>query len=333
MEPLRAEEATQYDRQIRLWGLDAQRRHGPVPIGCRCLSWLTRGGGGVGGWGLRIRTTRVALYGARGLGIEVGPLCCAVCSARVFRHRCGRPQTSKNLVLAGIRSLHLIDDQDVTSNDLGAQFFLLPEDIGRNVRSGGGGGRARGPLPAHKQGHCRCCCCCFSQRAAASAPQLQSLNPMVEVRASAFPVSELGAKALADVDVLCVLGVPLAACVRPAAGSMGPRVRWAECARVAQVDLNRLCRERGVRFLAGTTRFGHLGCAPSAPTMRMLSLPGRRGAGRAWLLLLGPAGARVHSVRGWLGSGPPRVAQPRVPPLGGVWCAPGSSSRRTSRAL
>jgi ubiquitin-like 1-activating enzyme E1 A len=33
---------------------------------------------------------------------------------------------AKNLVLAGIGSLTIIDHQDVTEEDLGAQFFIAP---------------------------------------------------------------------------------------------------------------------------------------------------------------------------------------------------------------
>ena len=39
----------------------------------------------------------------------------------------------KNLVLAGIGSLTLVDDENVTEDDLGAQFLISRADIGKNV--------------------------------------------------------------------------------------------------------------------------------------------------------------------------------------------------------
>lgn len=39
----------------------------------------------------------------------------------------------KNLVLAGIGSLTILDHEPVTVQDLGAQFFLTESDIGKNV--------------------------------------------------------------------------------------------------------------------------------------------------------------------------------------------------------
>nr|XP_015196150.1 PREDICTED: SUMO-activating enzyme subunit 1 [Lepisosteus oculatus] len=59
------EEAAQYDRQIRLWGLDAQKR---------------------------LRASRVLLVGMRGLGAEV----------------------AKNLILAGVKGLTMLDHEQVS---------------------------------------------------------------------------------------------------------------------------------------------------------------------------------------------------------------------------
>uniref|UniRef100_W5NAP2 SUMO-activating enzyme subunit 1 n=1 Tax=Lepisosteus oculatus TaxID=7918 RepID=W5NAP2_LEPOC len=59
------EEAAQYDRQIRLWGLDAQKR---------------------------LRASRVLLVGMRGLGAEV----------------------AKNLILAGVKGLTMLDHEQLT---------------------------------------------------------------------------------------------------------------------------------------------------------------------------------------------------------------------------
>lgn len=43
-------------------------------------------------------------------------------------------EIAKNLVLAGIGALTIIDSEVVTELDLGAQFFVTEADIGRNVR-------------------------------------------------------------------------------------------------------------------------------------------------------------------------------------------------------
>ena len=42
-------------------------------------------------------------------------------------------EIAKNLVLAGIGSLTVQDDQLVQEVDLGAQFLLSEEDVGKNV--------------------------------------------------------------------------------------------------------------------------------------------------------------------------------------------------------
>jgi ubiquitin-like 1-activating enzyme E1 A len=59
-------------------------------------------------------------------------------------------EIAKNLVLAGIHSLTIVDHAVVTEADLGAQFFISESDIGQN-------------------------------RAMAAAPQIRKLNPRVEV--------------------------------------------------------------------------------------------------------------------------------------------------------
>lgn len=59
----------------------------------------------------RIRKTRVLVIGVEGMAVEV----------------------CKNIVLAGIKSLTLLDSNTIKHEHLGAQFFLLPSDIGINV--------------------------------------------------------------------------------------------------------------------------------------------------------------------------------------------------------
>jgi len=96
-----ADEIALYDRQIRLWGVQAQEK---------------------------IRNANILLITMRALANEI----------------------AKNLVLAGIHSLTIVDHEVVTENDLGAQFFISESDIGLN-------------------------------RAEAAAPQVRKLNPRVNV--------------------------------------------------------------------------------------------------------------------------------------------------------
>lgn len=81
---LSADEIALYDRQIRLWGAQAQER---------------------------IRSANILLVSLRALGTEI----------------------AKNLTLAGISSLTIVDDEPVTEDDLGAGYFLREEDIGKPV--------------------------------------------------------------------------------------------------------------------------------------------------------------------------------------------------------
>lgn len=46
-------------------------------------------------------------------------------------------EIAKNLVLAGIGSLTIQDDQAVVDDDLGAQFFISEQSIDLNVRFAG----------------------------------------------------------------------------------------------------------------------------------------------------------------------------------------------------
>lgn len=80
---LSQEEANIYDRQIRLWGLESQKR---------------------------LRAVRVLVAGLNGLGAEV----------------------AKNLVLAGIKSITLLDNHNVSDDDFAAQFMIDRGDVGKN---------------------------------------------------------------------------------------------------------------------------------------------------------------------------------------------------------
>ncbi|XP_003386877.1 PREDICTED: SUMO-activating enzyme subunit 1-like [Amphimedon queenslandica] len=79
---LRPDEAEQYDRQIRLWGLEAQKR---------------------------LRASRVLLIGLGGLGAEV----------------------CKDIVLAGIKSLTIIDNEYKSDVNIGNRFLYFTKDTTR----------------------------------------------------------------------------------------------------------------------------------------------------------------------------------------------------------
>lgn len=51
----------------------------------------------------------------------------------VMRLRGIATETIKNIVLAGIGKLIMIDDEDVSEEDLGAGFFFRDEDVGKKV--------------------------------------------------------------------------------------------------------------------------------------------------------------------------------------------------------
>ncbi len=67
-------------------------------------------------------------------------------------------EIAKNLVLAGIGSLTIVDHEAVTEDDLGSQFFISEEYIGQN-------------------------------RAHAALPQIQKLNPRVKLQADQDPIA------------------------------------------------------------------------------------------------------------------------------------------------
>ncbi|KAI1270785.1 hypothetical protein F5Y07DRAFT_405142 [Xylaria sp. FL0933] len=117
-----ADEIALYDRQIRLWGMQAQQK---------------------------IQAANILLISMKALANEI----------------------AKNLVLAGIGSLTIVDDEVVTEADLGAQFFLSQENIGQN-------------------------------RAEAAAVQVQKLNPRVKVFSDSGSIMTKGASYFAAFDVV-----------------------------------------------------------------------------------------------------------------------------------
>ncbi|XP_007941067.1 SUMO-activating enzyme subunit 1 [Orycteropus afer afer] len=118
------EEAAQYDRQIRLWGLEAQKR---------------------------LRASRVLLVGMKGLGAEI----------------------AKNLILAGVKGLTMLDHEQVSPEDPGAQFLIRTGSVGRN-------------------------------RAEASLERAQNLNPMVDVKADTENVDEKPEAFFTQFDAVCL---------------------------------------------------------------------------------------------------------------------------------
>ncbi|KAK2913043.1 SUMO-activating enzyme subunit 1 [Channa argus] len=120
------EEAAQYDRQIRLWGLDAQKR---------------------------LRASRVLLVSLGGLGAEV----------------------AKNLILAGVKGLTLLDHEQVSEESCRAQFLI--------------------PVTAQGQ-----------NRAQASLERAQNLNPMVEVHADPDRIEDKPDDFFLQFDAVCLTG-------------------------------------------------------------------------------------------------------------------------------
>uniref|UniRef100_H0WWS2 SUMO-activating enzyme subunit 1 n=1 Tax=Otolemur garnettii TaxID=30611 RepID=H0WWS2_OTOGA len=118
------EEAAQYDRQIRLWGLEAQKR---------------------------LRASRVLLVGMKGLGAEI----------------------AKNLILAGVKGLTMLDHEQVLPEDPGAQFLIRTGCVGRN-------------------------------RAEASLERAQNLNPMVDVKVDTEDIEKKPESFFTEFDAVCL---------------------------------------------------------------------------------------------------------------------------------
>jgi ubiquitin-like 1-activating enzyme E1 A len=59
----------------------------------------------------RMRSANILLISIKALGTEI----------------------AKNLILNGIGSLTIVDSDQVSEEDLGAQYYVREEDIGRNV--------------------------------------------------------------------------------------------------------------------------------------------------------------------------------------------------------
>lgn len=77
-------------------------------------------------------------------------------------------EIAKNIVLAGAGSVTIVDENKVTVPDLGANFFLREEDVGKPVRR----------LISHRSSTYTV------QRAHAILPRVHALNPLVNVKVS-----------------------------------------------------------------------------------------------------------------------------------------------------
>eukprot|EP00761_Pharyngomonas_kirbyi_P001504 gb/GECH01001508.1/.p1 GENE.gb/GECH01001508.1/~~gb/GECH01001508.1/.p1 ORF type:complete len:343 (+),score=89.38 gb/GECH01001508.1/:1-1029(+) len=123
-------EAAVYDRQIRLWGLDAQKR---------------------------LSDAKVLVVGLTGISAEV----------------------CKNIVLAGVGNIHVIDPQDVTSEHLSTAGFLLNEKhIGFN-------------------------------KAKSCQTALQELNPLVQVSCIDDSIQNKENDYFSQYDIVLVSGIPI----------------------------------------------------------------------------------------------------------------------------
>ncbi|KAF8710826.1 ThiF family, partial [Rhizoctonia solani] len=173
------DEAALYDRQIRLWGLDAQQR---------------------------MRNATVLIVRLKGVATEA----------------------IKNIVLAGIGKLIIVDEEVVMETDLGCGFFFSEDSVGQRVSTDN-------TQDEQKLTQTRDCV----KRVEAAKPRIQSLNPLVDVVA----VSDLGIlsddqldKTLAGVDLVCAT----------------------DCQKDEMLRLNDACRCARKAFYAGGS-YGLLG--------------------------------------------------------------------------
>ncbi|KAF7393546.1 hypothetical protein HZH68_010365 [Vespula germanica] len=116
-------EAELYDRQIRLWGLESQKR---------------------------LRSAKVLLIGLGGFGAEI----------------------AKNVILAGVKTITLLDHRNVTIEDTCSQFFIPNDQIGKN-------------------------------KAEASLQRTKNLNPMVNVEADSANIDDKPDEYFNNFNVIC----------------------------------------------------------------------------------------------------------------------------------
>lgn len=121
---LTEQETELYDRQIRLWGLESQKR---------------------------LRGSRVLLCGLSGFGAEI----------------------AKNIILAGIKSLTMLDHRSLSESDICSQFLAPQTELGKN-------------------------------RAESSLIRAQTLNPMVEITVDMSNIDDKPDEFFSKFDVVVV---------------------------------------------------------------------------------------------------------------------------------
>ena len=131
--------------------------HDPRPISAEEIALYDRQ---IRLWGVKaqekLRSAQILLIGMKALATEV----------------------AKNLVLAGIGSLTVIDHQNVTENDLCSQFLLSRGDIGKN-------------------------------RAQAALPQILRLNPRVALHADSSPIISKSPEYFSPFDIIIATGLDI----------------------------------------------------------------------------------------------------------------------------
>ncbi|EEB90959.1 hypothetical protein MPER_10762 [Moniliophthora perniciosa FA553] len=144
----------------------------------------------------------------------------------VVRMKGTATETIKNIVLAGIGTLIIVDGDDVTEEDLGAGFFFRDEDVGKKASffQWSSGRIIRWRLIG---------------RVEAAKARIESLNPLVAVKTlptySAVD-SQSFESTIRDVDLVCVTD-------------------WD---KDGLIRMNEVCRRAGKPFYAGGT-YGLLG--------------------------------------------------------------------------
>ncbi|KAI3616041.1 sumo-activating enzyme subunit 1 [Moniliophthora roreri] len=141
----------------------------------------------------------------------------------VVRMKGTATETIKNIVLAGIGTLIIVDGDDVTEEDLGAGFFFRDEDVGKKAS-----------LQLPRAGYL-----VEINRVNAAKARIESLNPLVTVKTvptySAVD-SQSFETTIRDVDLVCVTD-------------------WD---KDGLIRMNEVCRRAGKPFYAGGT-YGLLG--------------------------------------------------------------------------
>lgn len=156
-------------------------------------------------------------------------------------------ETVKNIVLAGIGSLHLYDSENVTEEDLGASFLFREEDVGKKASPSFLYHPVRSPGLTYAT---------LSKRVDAARPKIEALNPLVSVKTFSDPtlLSEVTLpQALQGVSLVCVTDSTRDELVRTTVWSQAVTRQLA-----FQVRLNAACRKASILFYAGGT-YGLLG--------------------------------------------------------------------------